>query len=127
MLFLSLLWVRVGFYGLLRVFMCCAMGVHVLFICCAWVSMAPRGVPSEPSVLPVVSRDRCPFDGVCRSVERSGVVLQALRLVCPSVPVFSRVTAPGVVALFMLFSPVLAVGSAYYVGAVGEYFFATVG
>ena len=99
----------------------------VLFFCCAWVSNAPRNVPSEPSVLPAVSRDRCPFGGVCRSVERRGVALQALRLACPSVPVFSRVSAPGVVALLMLFSTVMVVGSAYSVGAAGECFFASVG
>jgi hypothetical protein len=37
-----------------------------------------------------------------------------LRLVCPSVLVFSRVSAPGVVALRMLFAKVLAVGSAFF-------------
>jgi hypothetical protein len=91
------------------------------------VSEATRGVSSEPSVLAVVLRDHCPFGGVCRSVKRRGVALHALRFACPSVPVFSRVSASGVVALLMLFSIVLAVGSAYYVGVVGEYFFTTVG
>jgi len=56
-------------------------------------------------------------------IYRRGGALQALRLACPSVPVFSRVTPPGVIALLMLFSTVPAVGFAYYVGAVGEYVF----
>ncbi len=86
------------------------------------MSGAPRGVPFEPSVIPAMSRDRCPFDGVCRSVEMGGVALQALRLACPSVPISSRVTAPVVVALLMLFYTVMVVGSAYSAGSVGEYF-----
>jgi len=91
------------------------------------VSGAPRGVPFEPSVLPAMSRDRCPFGGVCRSVKMGCVALRAFRLASPSVPISSQVTAPGVVALLMLFSTVLTVGSAYSAESVGEYLFVAVG
>ena len=56
---------------------CSGCSCSVLCFCCAWVTKAPRGVPSEPSVLPAMSRDRFPFGEVCRSVERRGVALQA--------------------------------------------------
>ncbi len=45
----------------------------------------------------------------------------SLRLAFPSVPFISRVAAPIVVALLMLFSAVMGVGSVCFVGAVGEY------
>jgi len=59
---------------------CSGCSCGVLCFCCTCVSKAPRGVPSEPSVLSAVSRDRCPFGGVCRYVERRGVALHAGRV-----------------------------------------------
>ena len=50
-----------------------------------------------------------------------------LRLAFPFVPVLPRVVVLGLGALLMLWSPVPAIGSSYYVGAEGEYFFAIVG
>ncbi len=54
-------------------------------------------------------------------------VFFSLRLAFPVVSVLSRVVVPGVGALLMLWSPIPGIGSSYYVGAVGEYFFAVVG
>ncbi len=60
------------------------------------------------------------LSSVCVPIVSISPFSVSLCLAFPSVPVFPRVAAPGVVALLMLFSTVQGVGSAYYVGAVGE-------
>jgi hypothetical protein len=67
------------------------------------------------------------LSSVCVPIVSISPFSVSLRLAFPSVSVFPLVAAPGVVALLMLFAPVLAIGSAYSVGALGEYCFAAVG